>query len=84
MLKTESKRINLLEEGNDIDLSHLAIEGAGLKELFRIMAELKTEILQKSASKDQIRTLEWELNDLKQKSSSEKKSNFDIELREEI
>lgn len=45
MLKTEAKRIDLLEEGNDIDLSHLAIEGAGLKELFRIMAELKTEIL---------------------------------------
>jgi hypothetical protein len=34
-IKDEGRRIDQLEDGCDIDISHMSVEGAGLKELFR-------------------------------------------------
>jgi hypothetical protein len=34
-----------LEEGKDFDLSHLLVDGAGLKEIWRTLSDLKTELL---------------------------------------
>lgn len=65
-VKQEAKRIDQLEEGAEVDLTHLQVDGAGLKELFRIMQELKTEIMQKTASRDHIRQLEIQLEEIKQ------------------
>ena len=81
--KQETKRIDLLEEGKDVDLSHLNADGAGLKELFRIMQDLKTEILQKSVSKDQLRVVEREILEMKVKGMGSKNS-MDHELKEEV
>ena len=41
------------------------MDGAGLKELFRIMQELKTEIMQKTASRDHIREMEQQIEEIK-------------------
>lgn len=36
-MKEEGRRIDQLEVGSEVDLSHLNVDGAGLKELFRTM-----------------------------------------------
>lgn len=52
-MKRESKRVDVLEEGNDIDLSSLAVDGAGIRELYQVITELKTELLMKVGSRDE-------------------------------
>lgn len=42
------------------------VDGAGLKELFRIMSDMKTEILNKSASSESIKNIQRDLDELRQ------------------
>lgn len=62
----ESRRISKLEMGSDIDLSHLQVDGAGLKELFKWVADMKTDILQRTVSNEDIRNLRKDLNAFKE------------------
>jgi hypothetical protein len=50
----------------------LQVEGAGLKELFRMMQELKTDILLKAATRDAISSLEREVQELRKNVTDKK------------
>lgn len=50
----DGRRLTKLEQGQDIDLSYLQVDGAGLKQLFSWVADMKTDILQKSVSNEDI------------------------------
>lgn len=78
-MKVERRRINTLEEGNDVDLGHMQVDGAGLTEMFRTMQELKKEILKKTVTRDQIINVEKDFADLKSK-VLQKKPDTDAEL----
>lgn len=65
-MKKQEKRINLIEEGKDIDLSQLAVDNAGLKELHGVMKDLKTELLIRTVTKEEFQKIEREVIDLKQ------------------
>lgn len=56
-MKDESRRVDTLENGSDIDLSHLNVDGAGLKELFRMLTDLKSDILLKSVSNEDVKNI---------------------------
>lgn len=71
-LRAERQRINTLEEGSEVDFGHLQVEGAGLKELFRMMQELKTDILLKAATRDAISSLEREVQELRKNVTDKK------------
>ena len=53
-LKIEIKRATseIETDSKDVDLSYLQIDGAGLKDLYRTLVDLKDEILQKTAHKE--------------------------------
>lgn len=83
-IKAESKRISELEEGAEVDLSHLQVDGAGLKELFRIMQELKTEIMQKTASRAHLSEIEKKMEEINDDTKDRKQAEREEAMLEEL
>ncbi len=54
----------MLEDGTEVDLSHLQVDSAGLKELYRVMESLKTELLMKTVSRSSINQIEKDIQEL--------------------
>ena len=46
-----------MEEAKEVDLSSLAVEQPGLKDLYQVMSDLKVEVLGKCAPKDTVKDL---------------------------
>lgn len=57
------------------------MDGAGLKELFRTLQDLKTDILQKTISKDDLKNVKKDLDSLRY---SAKDKGMDTNLKEEV
>lgn len=55
----------MLEDGSEVDLSHLQVDSAGLKELYRVLESLKTELLMKTLSKGSLNQIEKDILELK-------------------
>ena len=70
-----------MEEAKEVDLSSLEVEQPGLKDLYQVMSDLKVEVLGKCATKDTVKDLQQQFDELKEEP---REAVLDPELMSEI